>query len=523
MHNPVETMETTAPEAPAPSEAAEAPRRLSPGTRRALCGVLAGCVVLCGVLVLLPGGADAPPSRPGPAGRAAIALAAGAPASLRDLAALIREREHRVRADPRDARSWAVLGAAYVEHGERTAEPAYYPKAERALRSSLRARPKGNSAALDALASLAAARGDWRAARKWGEAAVKTAPRDWTAYAGLVDAYRGLGDYKAAGKSLDKVSGMATGTAVTLRTTEVYQDRGWREDAAAVVSDASARATTPAERAALLRRGGELAWERGDPEGALHHFDAALGADPEDHASFAGRARALAALGRTQDAVLAYRAAVARRPDPEYALELGELYESLGQSGAARAQYDAARTYIERDRADGVDDALVQGRLEADHGDAQAAVAALRAEWKRARGARVADALGWALHKAGDDEEAIGLLRRATDTKHGGWASDALFAYHRGAVERRLELYGAARRDLGEALRTNPRFSPLLAPAARRALDALGDPPPGGPEEMWPPPEPKPRPRPAGPAAPHRKPAPAAPRRSARPSPPERR
>ncbi|MEV3860926.1 tetratricopeptide repeat protein [Streptomyces sp. NPDC050095] len=484
---PVEQPEQTA-QPGAEAAQAPSPRRLSPAVRRTALASVAGCVVLGGVLVLLPDGdGQGPPPLPGPAGRAVIAAAAGAPAALPDLTALIGEREAELRKNPRDDGTWAALGAAYVERGTRTADSAYYPKAEHALRTSLRIHPQGNAQALDGLAALAAARGDWRGAKKWGEAATKLAPGSWTAYSALVDAYQGLGDYKAAGRTLEKLSELASGTGVTLRTAAVYRDRGWREDAAAVLTDAAARAGTPTEQAALLHRSGELAWERGEFEDALHHFDAALAADPAFAAALAGRGRALASLGRTSPALQAYQRAIAKRPAPEYALELGELYESLKLGGQARAQYDVLRTRATLQGAHGVDDALVLGRFEADHGDAESAVERLRAEWKRAPSAAVADALGWALHRAGDDEEAIDLLRRATDRQKGGSVRSALIMYHRGEVERELGLYGAARRHIGEALRINPAFSPLLAPQARDALASLGEPPEGGPEQMWPP------------------------------------
>ncbi|MEU6390705.1 tetratricopeptide repeat protein [Streptomyces sp. NPDC046939] len=443
------------------------------GRRRSLRAyAVAGCVVVGGVLLLTqhPKSAPRPAASPGPAGRAVIAASAGAPASLSDLTALIREREAQVQENPGNDRTWAALGAAYVERGTRTADSAFYPKAERALRGSLAARPHGNVDALDGLAALAAARGDWSTARKWGAASVGLAPNRWRAYAVLVDAYRGLGDYAAAGKSLDKLSGLTTGTAVTLRTAAVYRDRGWREDAAAVLSDAAARAATPTERAALLSSGGDLAWERGEPQDALRRFRAASTADPHYPAALAGQARALASLGRTDEAVRAYRRALAEHPSPEYALELGELYEAQGLAGPAGTQYDALRTWAAARGANGVDDALILGRFEADHGDARAAVVRLRAEWDRAPNLRTADALGWALHRDGRDGEAIELLRRTTDRQKDGTVRDALFSYHRGSVERALGLPAPARRHLDEALRINPEFSPLFAPRARQEL-----------------------------------------------------
>ncbi|MYT75706.1 MULTISPECIES: hypothetical protein [unclassified Streptomyces] len=481
--------------APVPEPVA-APRRRSPAVRRAVVAAVTGCAVLGGVLVLLPDEESRPAPLPGPAGRAVIAAAVGAPAALPDLTALIGEREARVRTHPRDGLSWAALGAAYVERGSRTARTDDFPRADRALRSSLAARPKGNVEALDGLAALAAARGDWRGAREYGEAAVKLAPKRWSSYVSLVDGYRGTGDYKAADRTLEKLSGLSSGagTAVTLRTAAVYGDRGWREDAAAVLVDASARAGTPAERAALLQRGGDLAWDRGEPADALRHQDAALAADPSCHGALAGRARALASLGRTAEAVKAYQLALAKRPEPQYALELGELFESLGDERAAGAQYAALRARVAAQRAHGVDDALVLGRFEADHGDPEAAVARLRAEWSRAPGIAVADALGWAYHRAGDEDAAHWFLRRATDRQKGGTVRNASYSYHLGAVERELGLYGAARRHLGEALRINPGFSPLYGPEAQEALDALGSPPEGGVPQMWPP---KPAPAPA--------------------------
>ncbi|WP_405908342.1 MULTISPECIES: tetratricopeptide repeat protein [unclassified Streptomyces] len=460
-----------------PQEPEPSGSRFSPFAKWALISAAAGCVVLGGVLVLLPSaGRDAAPPAPGPVARAQTAVGAGVPASLPDLAALIGDREAHLRAHPRDDQSWAVLGTAYVEQGRRTATPAYYPKAEQALRTSLKARPKGNVEALDGLAALANARGDFRAGKKWGEAAVKLAPKRWTTYPLLLDAYTGLGDYKATRKTLDKLLELRSGPTVTARAARVYWDRGWREDAAAAVADAAARAATPTEQAAFLQQAGELAWERGDREQSLGYYERALRTDPDEHSALAGQGRALVALGRTSEALRAYQTALAKRPEPRYALELGELYEKLGVDGAARVQYDLLRERAREEAAGGVDDALVLGLFEADHGDPAAAVQLLRTEWKRHGGIAVADALGWALHRVGEHEEALKFATRAMDKEHGGGVRSALYAYHRGQIERSLEQYGPARRHLAEALRINPYFSPLLVPQAEAGLEALGEP-----------------------------------------------
>ncbi|GAA1893627.1 tetratricopeptide repeat protein [Streptomyces durmitorensis] len=484
---------------PAPAVWSESPRgsRRSPVVRRVLIASVAGCVVLGGVLVLRPGsGGKAAPPALGPAGRAMAAAGAGAPAALPDLTVLIGEREAHVRKHPGDDQSWAVLGAAYVERGLRTADSAYYPKAEEALRTSLKARPEGNADALTGMAVLANARHDFRGAKKWAESAVKLSPKRWSTYPALIDAYSGLGDAKGVGRALETLQELNSGApAVMARSGQVYRDRGWREDAASKLMDAAALAEGSAEKAVCLYRVGELAWERGEPAEALRYYEAALRSDPDHHPSLAGKGRALAALGRTSEALRAYQNALVRQPAPEYALALGELYESLKLEPAARAQYDVLRARVKQEGVNGVNDERILGLFEADHGDADAAVERLRGEFKRHGSPEVADALGWALHRAGESEEGLKYATRATDKG----PRSAVFAYHRGEIERELGRYGAARRHIGEALRLNPSFSPLLAPAAREALEALGDPPEGGPAQMY---APAPPPQAAPPASP---------------------
>ncbi|MFD8688420.1 tetratricopeptide repeat protein [Streptomyces sp. NPDC059651] len=491
------------------------PASLRTTLRRAAFGVVAGAVLVTGAVVAVPDDdQDAPPPLPGPVSRAMSATAAGSPASLADLTALIGDRQKWVGTHPSDARSWAVLGSAYVEWGQRSSDAASYARAERALKRSLDVQPgeRGNEAAWVGLASLANARHDFVTAKKWGETVRSRQPKQWTVYPQLVEAYNGLGDYKSATTAVEKYAALRSGVPALGLTAQMYRDRGWREDALATAQDAANRAKTPAEKAACLSRLGELAWERGEPQEAVAQYGAALRTDPAHHPSLAGRARALAALGRTDEAQRDYQAALKKSPRPAYMLELGELYESLGLDGDSVNQYTQLRRALARTKAQGVDDSLLLGRFEAAHGDAAAAVELLRAEWDRGHhSAAVADALGWALHRSGDPDSALEYAEQAVDS--GG--QNASYAYHLGMVQRALKDFGPARRHLEEALRTNPQFSPLDAPRAQEALDTLGLPPAGGPQDMQPaaPPAPEPspatdpEPAPVEPAAPPGEPA----------------
>lgn len=470
-----------------PAERFAARRR----TRRVLVAALTGGVVAGAVLMLLP--QEQPrrkavrPSAAGPQTQAPAALTSGMPVALPGLAALVGQQEQRVRARPRDARAWAVLGGAYVERGRRTGDPADYPRAEWALQTSLQVRRDKNTEALDGLTALALVRRDFPVAKQYGEQALEAAPKRWAAYPPLIDAYTGLGDYTAARASLDRLLALRTGAAVRpavmARAAAVYRDRGWREDAVAQLTDAAAAAGTPAAQAAYLAGLGQLAFERGDLPDALRHFDAALRLDPGQGPALAGRGRTLAALGGTAEAFAAYHAALARQPNPQVALELGELYQEQGMSRKTRAQYGQVRALAAAQTAAGVDEELLMGRFEADHGDPYEAVRRLTEEWRRQPGIEVADALGWALHRAGEDEQALAYASVATDRQKGGGVLSALYSFHRGLIEKALGRYAPARRHLQEALRINPYFSPLRVPGAQAALRALGDvpdePPPG--------------------------------------------
>ncbi|WEH41607.1 tetratricopeptide repeat protein [Streptomyces sp. AM 2-1-1] len=508
---------------PPPPDVLPPPSALRTSLRRAAVGAVAAGVLVAGALAAVPE-EDRAAAVPGAADRARAATTAGAPASLSELTALIRDRQGRVRSRPADAPAWAALGSAYVQWARRSADSGYYPRAEEALKRSLAAVPgeRGNSAAWVGLAELADARNDFPAAKKWGETVRDRAPKDpgtWTVYPALIDAYNGLGDYAAAGAATERFAALRKGAAALGRTAERYRDLGWREDALVTAQEAAARSTTPAQKAGALHRLGDLARERGEPGEALAQYDAALRTDRGHHASLAGRARALTALGRSDEAMVQYQRVLERLPRPEYALELAELYQSLDLDGDAASQYRTFLRMTAGAERNGVDESVSLARYESDHGDPRAAVALMRAAWSGGRrSAEVADALGWALHRAGRPEEGLEFAARAADSG----VRSASYAYHLGAIEAEAGDRGAARRHLSQALRTDPEFSPLGAPAARRLLDGLGEPPAGGPQDLRDRPdaeEAAPESRQEVPAATAARPGPATPAVSSAPAP----
>ena len=160
-----------------------------------------------------------------------------------------------------------------------------------------------------------------------------------------------------------------------------------------------------------------------------------------------------------------------RLPLPEYLTAYGELLQSLGRDAEAQAQFSVVRGAATLARSNGVGVDLELALFEADHGAADAAVTAAQAEWDRRHSIHVADALGWALHAAGRDADALRYAKVATSLG----TRDATMLYHRGRIEQELGNNEQARRYLRAALRTDPHFSPLHAPRAEAALISMGD------------------------------------------------
>ncbi|WP_157610225.1 tetratricopeptide repeat protein [Spirillospora albida] len=405
--------------------------------------------------------------RPAAAPETAVTGASGA--SPADPAASIGRLRRHLRDRPGDAGAWSALGLALVERARTTADPSPYPEAAAALRRSLRLRPDGNDAAHTGLAALAAARHDFAAALREADRALAVNPYGARALAVRVDALVELGRYRDAADAAAHADATRPGIPAFTRLAYVHELLGRPGEARRVLELAAGSATAPGDIAYVRTQLGELAWNRGDPEAAGREFAAALRAVPDDLGALDGRARVRAATGDLTGAVRDGEALVARSPLPGRLTWLGELEESRGRGDAARRQYAVAAAWGALAQANGVTPDLETALFAADHGDRAAALRAARAEWGRRHAVHVADALAWALHANGEDEEALAYARKATATGY----RNASFLYHRGMIQDSLGRRDGARRDLAAALRLNPHFSPLHAARARAALERL--------------------------------------------------
>ncbi len=158
-----------------------------------------------------------------------------------------------------------------------------------------------------------------------------------------------------------------------------------------------------------------------------------------------------------------------RIPLPEYAIGLAEAEQAAGRVAAARRDYALVEAQARLLRSNGVNADVDLALFEANHGDPSQAVTLGRRAWADAPSVRSADAYSWALYAAGR----IGPARRLSERAMILGSRDPYFLYHAGMIARRAGDTGAARRLLTRLVAQSPRFNPLYAPRARRALESL--------------------------------------------------
>ncbi|MGI8691941.1 MAG: tetratricopeptide repeat protein [Geodermatophilaceae bacterium] len=395
-----------------------------------------------------------------------------APAAQDELSRAIARAQQRLESNPRDYRTWAELGSAYVEQARITVDSSYYPKAEGALQTSLDLNDTSNDVALTGMGLLANARHEFPTAADWARRSLEVNPAGATTYGVLADALTQLGDYGGATEAVQQMLDLRPGIPAFTRASYDLELHGNIDGARSALEQALAEAYSPADVAFCRTYLGYLSFSQGDLDSASEEYELGLQQSPGDALLLIGQARVAAARGEEEAAVAAYQEVVTARPRPEFFSEFGEYLVSLGRTEEADEQFGVFRTVQRLFAANGVRDSLTLAYVEADFGDPAAAVEAGQAEWALRENVDAADALAWALHSAGRDAEALSFAQRATAI--GG--RNALFIYHRGIIEQALGRAEQARQTLDSALDINPYFSPLHAPRAKEALAAVGGP-----------------------------------------------
>jgi tetratricopeptide (TPR) repeat protein len=377
----------------------------------------------------------------------------------------------------RGAAREADLAAAYLQKARESGDPSFYARADGVLRRAL-ARGPEDAAELGEAAALAAGRHDFREAARLARRARALAPDSVGAYPILVDALVELGRYDDASRALQRLVDLRPGLAAYARVAyfrELHGDlRGAAEALALAVSAGGAARENVAYVQSLL---GTLELSRGRLPAARRAFSAALGAVPGYAPAAAGRARLAARTGHLAAAIERWRRLVARLPLPEHAIALGEAElaaarrDAGGDRGArlraaARRDLDLVRAQEMLLADAGVNADVELAIFEADHGDRRRGVALARAAWGQAPSVRSADALGWALTRAGRSQDGLRWARRALRLG----SLDPTFRYHAGMAALAAGRRSEGRRHLRLAVSHGLAAYPVHLLRAKEAL-----------------------------------------------------
>jgi tetratricopeptide (TPR) repeat protein len=444
-------------------------RHTAPARPRVLRLALAGLVFLValGVFALL---SRSPQGEPPLGGAGMPPGAAGgdlwAPGGATD--ARIEALQRTVEADGADAETYGLLGDAYLQKARDTGDPSYYARAERAFDAALRRDARSLTATVGA-GTLALARHDFRAALELGLRARRLAPRLVRPYAVLADAQIELGRYRAAAETIQRMVDLKPTLASYARASyfrELTGDLGGAVEAMRLA--ASAGASAPENVAYVQALLGDLELARGRPDAARRAYRTALAGMPGYPPAETGLARVDIARGDLAGASRRLRGVVARLPLTSYLTLLAEVELTLGRRSAAVRYLGLVRAQQRLLRSAGANADAELVLFEADHGDPRAAVRHARVLWRDAPSVRSADALGWALTRAGRPAAGLPWARRALRLG----SRDPLLHYHAGMSAKAARRPALARRRLRRALSPASALSPLHVRRARRALGA---------------------------------------------------
>ena len=365
---------------------------------------------------------------------------------------------------PDHPRAYTQLAWALSRRARETADPEYYGRARQAAGVALLLRPK-DAEARKATTWALLGEHRFREALDQATALQRDIPDDVIVYGLLVDAHVELGNYAAAEEACQWMLDLRPGnTPALLRAAYLREIFGDEEGALDLLGQAFHR-TPPREsedRAWILTQIGNLHQSVGRSGAAGPILEEALGLFPDYHYALSGLAEQRRSQGNLPEAIELLRRHVRVAPHPENVLVLARALLEAGEEDEARALFAEAEAgaAAESGSQDNANRELALyyadialgclpsdlPRTDSSVAPERAALELARAEYARRSDIFTREALAWALHAQGDDDEAWEVIAPALET---GSRSARLLcragaiAHARGAVDEARRLLEA--------------------------------------------------------------------------------
>lgn len=446
---------------------AVAPRGGSLRSRPSSAGYLVGLVLVAILIGVMLGRAV------GPRGDTPLAGSAG----------LIEQMQAQVEARPDDVVAWQRLGEAHLELGMADDDTDRYLAADQAfLRVEDLSPGHPGSARGRALVALGLHRFD--AAVDLAAAAHASRPNDPVALRALIDAEIEMGLYDQAQGHLQTLLDLRPDASSLSRLSYLRQFRGDDDGArSAMVQAGVAAEGSPAQQVRIDVLLGEVLVAQGRLDEADAVFaEALVPSSPRDPAAqarlegaqydaYIGQARVAAARGDLDTARAVLEPTVQREWTEKGAMLLTELHLAAGDDGAAQAQFEQFRTFVQGEVAKGFGIDSEVPLFLASFGDPAYGLELARAvDAVRPDSTHAAQALAWALLRSGQPDRAVEPIGRALRLG----TNDARLQYMAAEIFDAVGQPGRAAEHLRTSLAINPAFSPGLAADVEALAARLG-------------------------------------------------
>ena len=380
--------------------------------------------------------------------------------------------EARVRSTPGDVSAHNKLALAYIQRARESGDVTDYAMAQAQVDASLESE-RDNYEALALQASLHVTRNEYALALETANAAIAQDSVDPFARAVAGDALLGLGDYDAALETYRELVEASPSLTSYSRLARIHELRGDAPAAEAAWQNAFEvdDGQRPENTAWARVEYGHYLFTHGDIAGADAQYQSALETFPGYIHALAGRARVAAANGQYDEAIALYEQLTERQPVFEYVVALGDVYLAAGRKADAESEFELAGTLDSLYRESGINTDGQMALFLTDHDLRleEAVDQAAGAYEAHPNSIYTADALSWALHKAGRNEEALTYSERAVRLG----TQDANILFHASMINFHADNHETAHGYLKQVMDTNPKFSLIYAGQAAATLEEL--------------------------------------------------